>query len=89
MTFSYTKDTVTPERLGRKKMTYGTFNCASVTGGDIDTGLLVVENFQITENGTAVTANAPVVNESFPTDGSAITIVTDSGAKGTWVAFGY
>lgn len=67
----------------------GTFNCASVTGGDIDTGLRKCEHIDLACKGSAVAANAPAVNEDLPVDGSAVTIVTDSGQQGYWIAYGY
>jgi hypothetical protein len=36
-----------------------------------------------------VATNAPVVNESLPCAGSAVTMVCDSSAAGYWHAIGY
>lgn len=67
----------------------GTFtNTDSGTGGDVKTGLSVVEEFLIQEKGTAVQANKSVVNKTFPLDGGDVTIVTDADAVGRWVALG-
>ena len=75
--------------FGNKRFHAGTFDCSAVTTGDIDTGLRSCEHLNLTHKGSAVQANAPVVDESMPVAGSAVTIVTDSGAVGFWEAFGY
>lgn len=76
--------------LGNKKVAFGTFtNGSGDTGGDIDTGLSVCEFMNLQHKGTAVTTNAPVVNETYPVAGNAVTIVTDDNADGYWWAFGY
>lgn len=87
MAFSYTR---IMDATG-SRMAYGTFNAASVTGGDIDTGMTRVYSFQTTIIGS--TANkAAVVNETIAADGTipgnAVTIVCDSGATGSWWAIG-
>lgn len=74
---------------GDRYIITGTFtNGATDTGGDIDTGLQVVENFQIQEVGSAVVVDKSVVNESFPC-GGIVTIVTDADVDGIWRAEGY
>ena len=75
-------------RAGSKRIHYGTFNCASVTGGDIDTGLLVCESIMLTHKGSSVEASVGVVNETLPMPGNAITIVTSSSDVGYWMAIG-
>jgi hypothetical protein len=70
-------------------MSFGTYSCASVATGNINTGLRKVHNFSMTQNGSAVTSTAPAHNETVPCDGSAVTIVTASSAAGSWVAIGY
>ena len=75
--------------LGDKKKTWGTFNAASVTGGDIDTQLLVCESLMLTHKGSAVEANVGVVNETYPCDGSAVTIVVNTSDTGYWIAIGH
>ena len=75
--------------LGDRRCTRGRFEQGgSDTGGDIDTHMTMVELllFQI-ENATA-TADVPVVNETFPCDGRAVTIVTPAGVSGVWCAIG-
>lgn len=75
--------------FGDKKVSYGTYtNGGSDTGGDIDTGLDVCENIRLQPKGSAVIANNPVVNETLPIAGSAVTIVTTADEDGYWVAFG-
>ena len=71
-----------------ERMARGTFDCSSVAGGDIDTGLTKCDHLSLTLKGSAVFANAPSVNEDLPVDGSAVTIVTDSSAIGYWQAWG-
>jgi hypothetical protein len=75
--------------FGNKRVHMGTFSCSGATGGDVNTGLVSCEHIQLQHQGSAVQANAPVCNESLPVAGSAVTIVTDSGATGYWVAFGH
>jgi hypothetical protein len=75
--------------FGNKRRHSGTFSCASVAGGDIDTGLRRCESVNLTHKGSAVVASAPVVNETLPCAGSAVTIVTVSSAAGYWEATGY
>ena len=75
--------------MGNKRVHFGTFtNGGSDTGGNIDTGLEVCEHLQLTCKGSAVAANAPAVNETFPCAGNAVTIVTDADEDGYWMAVG-
>jgi len=85
-TFSIVGRTV----AGDKTIIYGNYtNTAGSTGGEIITGLVAVENFQLTGRGTAVNTGDPVFNENaLPTDGT-ITIVTDATTNGNWFAIGY
>ena len=78
-----------PTAMGNRRMSYGTYSCASVAGGDIDTKLTRCEFISLTQVGSAVTSTAPVVNETLPVAGSAVTIVTASSAAGVWQAWGY
>lgn len=74
---------------GSKARTSGTFtNTGGSTGGDIDTGLRMCESIKLTHKGAAVVASAPVVNETLPVAGSAVTIVTVADTEGYWEAFG-
>ena len=76
--------------VGARKMTYGSYTSdGGSTGGDIDTGLKVVESITLQKAGSAVGANANSVNETLPADGDAITIVTDADETGYWIAYGY
>lgn len=75
--------------MGNKRVTYGTYTSASgSTGGDIDTGLTVVDDIQLQAGGSAVKTDGAVINETLPCDGSAVTIVTVADEVGTWKAFG-
>jgi len=75
--------------FGNKRIHHGTFSCASVAGGDINTGLRQCDFIHLQGKSSAVITNAPAVNESLPVAGSAVTIVTDSGMTGYWWAQGY
>ena len=75
--------------FGNKRVHCGTFDCASVAGGNINTGLRLAENVTLQLQGSAVTSNPAMVNESMPVAGSAVTIVTDSSMVGFWMAIGY
>lgn len=67
--------------LGNKKFKYGTFsNVSSGTGGDIVTGLKVVNAFI----GTTMTATAMISS----TNGGTVTITVGSTDSGTWAAIG-
>jgi len=88
MAFS-TTITLRPIATGNRRMSMGTFSCASTTGGDINTGLRSCEMIVLQQVGSAVVADAPVVNETLPVAGSAVTIVTASSAAGNWIAWGY
>ncbi len=75
---------------GNKKFRTGTYTSGSGdTGGDVDTGLTVCTDFVIIPGGSTVQANAPVVDETLPIAGTAITIVCDDGTDGFWEASGY
>jgi len=72
---------------GNKTVTFGTWT-TDTTGGDINTGLHSCEFITLQQNKSAVIANAPVVNETLPVAGDAVTIVVDSGEGGYWMAIG-
>ena len=76
--------------FGNKRCAWGTYtSAASSTGGDIDTGLEIVEHIQLTVKASAIqVAGGPVVNETLPIAGSAVTIVTVADGVGYWFAFG-
>lgn len=77
-------------KIGDKATTWGTFtNGASDTGGDINTGLVVCESLSIEFTGTTAVTEAAAINETFPCDGSAVTIVTTANTNGIWRAIGY
>ncbi len=84
--------TQTIEGMGPKIMVYGTYtNTSGSTGGDILTYLNVVEQFFIQPAGSAVSASAPVINETLPLTNTAgtVTIVTVADEDGYWQAWGY
>ena len=74
---------------GDKAVTIGTFtNGEADAGGDINTGLHRCEMIILQHGKSAVIANQPVINETLPVDGSAVTVVTDTGEDGTFLAIG-
>jgi len=77
-----------PLPLGDLYLVRGTFtNTGGGTGGDIETGLSVVEDLHVQEKGAAVVSNT-VVNEDFPLNGGSVTIVTAADVDGRWIALG-
>lgn len=83
---------VTVPGTGAKAHVFGTYtNDGGSTGGDVVTGLNVVEAFLLQPKGAAVSANQPVVNETFPltNTGGAVTIVTSANEVGQFLAIGY
>lgn len=82
--------TITDTKVaGDERETRGTFaNTGGSTGGNIDTGLEICESLVLQHIGSAVVASAPVVNETFPVAGSAVTVVTVADTTGVWVAKG-
>lgn len=75
---------------GDKMVNRGTYtSTGATTGGDIDTGLAYCEFIKLTPNDTTVDASAPVVNETLPVAGNAVTIVTIAAEAGYWEAVGY
>jgi len=85
MAFSFTK---TGEAVdGNLRITSGTYNCASVTTGELYTGLQKVDGILLQQKSTAVVASQAVINETFP-KADPITIVTVSSGTGYWMAWG-
>jgi len=77
-------------KAGDKMVTRGTYtNGNGETGGDIDTGLAICEFIQLQPSGSSAIATAPVVNETLPVAGSAVTVVTADNEDGYWRAEGY
>lgn len=76
--------------FGNKRVNFGTYtNGSGDTGGDINTGLKTCEFISLQPNAAAVIATAPVVNETLPVAGSAVTVVTADDEDGYWMAVGY
>jgi len=73
---------------GTKKVSKGTWTTDTTTG-DIDTGLMVCESITLQITGAAIVADAPVLDETLPVAGNAVTIIVTSGADGIWEAEGY
>lgn len=87
MAFAYTVKSTDAMGQGVKIGTYT--STGGSTGGDIVTGLNIVNHIQLQPKGTAVSANQPVVNETLPLQGGTVTIVTSANEVGTWMAIGY
>lgn len=87
---AFTSAVTVRSNSGNKRMHMGTYTSSSTdTGGDINTGLRSCEMICLQQTASAVTADAPVVNETLPCDGSAVTIVQTASADGYWIAWGY
>jgi hypothetical protein len=85
--FSFTK---TPMTMGNKLAVLGVYTSSGgATGGDIKTGLQVVEGIFLQPKGSSVLANEPVVNETIPLRGGTVTIVTTANEVGSYMAVGY
>lgn len=87
MAFSATKSGETV--FGNMRVTYGTWDGGGETGGNINTGLHQCVHMQLTAAGSSIVADAPTIDEDFPVDGSAVTIIVTSDTDGYWMAFGY
>ena len=86
MAFSATK---TGESVfGNKRVTYGTWDGGGDTGGNINTGLRIVDFMTLTAAGALIVADAPTINETFPVAGTAVTIIVTSDTDGYWIAYG-
>lgn len=74
--------------IGNVRLTGGTYS-ASDTGGNINTGLHQVLSMMLVATGGSIVADAPTINETFPMDGSAVTIIVTNATTGLWWAIGY
>lgn len=75
--------------VGDLRMTRGTYTGGGTTGGNINTGLHQVVDMHLTAKGSSIVADAPTINETFPCDGSAVTVIITNNTDGYWTAFGY
>ena len=75
--------------FGDKRVTFGTYAASGgATGGDINAGMTTVLSMDVTASGSAVVADAPTINETFPVAGSAVTVIVTADTTGYWFAFG-
>ena len=75
---------------GNRRKHRGTWTNGATAAKDIDTGLHIVTYMKVQYKGTAVVADAVVINETLPCDGSAVTIVpTGNTQDGYWTAEGF
>jgi hypothetical protein len=87
MAFAFTRDGKSV--MGNKRVAWGTFtNASGDTGGNIDTGLVLVESMYFAGSGAGALTALPSVNETLPASGGAITIVCADGEDGYWFAIG-
>ncbi len=75
--------------VGNECMTWGTYtDSGAATEGNVNTYLGVCTKMILQPYGTTVATNAGVINETFPVDGSAVTIRVDASQVGLWLAWG-
>jgi len=87
MAFAYTIEGSSV--FGDMVVKWGTFtNGAGDSGGDIVTAMKSVVHLGLQHTGAAAVADAPSVNETMPLASGTVTIVTTTGADGTWYAIG-
>ena len=90
---AFTSAIVKQNNRGNKRVVEGTYTSdGSSTGGDVDTGLELVQEFRMQSKGGTAVGDQPTLNEALIAqglDGSAITIKTTANDVGTWVAEGY
>ena len=72
--------------FGDRRIVYGTYS-TDTTGGTIETGLHLVQHFDLQHTGNAAVGESPSVNETLPCSGS-VKIVCTSGKSGLWFAVG-
>ena len=77
-----------PKSVGFMRMSMGTWDMGSANGGDIDTGLVKCHFINLTPY--AASAKQVAAVETFPCDGSAVTIANNNeDIDGVWQAWGY
>jgi hypothetical protein len=75
--------------VGNEVCTWGTYtDSGAATADDINTKIHLVSRIFLQPTGATVSTNAPVVNETLPTDGSAVNIRCDASQVGLWIAYG-
>jgi hypothetical protein len=75
--------------IGNEVCTWGTYtDSGAATEDNIDTKIHVVSRMFLQPTGASVSTNAPVINETFPVAGSAVTIRCDASQVGLWIAYG-
>ena len=87
MAFTYT---VTKRQVvGDKVRAYGTYTSAGgSTGGNINAQMDLCYWMKLEHDGGTVLTTQSVVNETFPCEGHAVTIVTTANESGRWIADG-
>ena len=86
---AFTSTIIRSYSVGNGKRAFGTYtNTGGSTGGNIITGLATIENLELQPKGTSISANQPVVNETFPLNIDGITVVTSADEVGYWTAEG-
>lgn len=88
---AFTSNVTYQNVVGNERELRGTYtNTGGSTGGDIRTGLGEVRSLTLQPKGAAVSADASVVNETFPlvNQYGDVTIVTPADEDGEWIAKG-
>ena len=76
--------------FGNLRVTHGTYLATgATTGGDINTGLHQVVTMQLTASLSSIVADTPTINETFPCDGTAVTVIVTALSGGKWIAYGF
>ena len=75
--------------IGNEVCTWGTYtDSGAATADDINVRLHRCHRIFFQPYGSAVATNATVVNETLPTDGSAVNMRCDASQVGLWIAWG-
>ena len=90
---AFTSTIVSYNTWGNKNIVNGTWT-TDTTGGQIDTGLTLIQGMTLQHTGSSAVADSPAINETFPIratepDGTVkVKIVCTSGKGGNWRAWG-
>jgi len=91
MAFAYGQTRVAPTTTGDREVVYGWYtNAASDTGGTVNTGLKIVDNFEINSGSASIQfrINPTAPGSTYPVAGNSIRVTTKAGDYGIWKAEG-
>lgn len=75
--------------MGDRRYVFGKYvNDGGSTGGEVTTGLSRVQHFNIMEQGSSVSSDRSVMNETLPLSKGDVTIVNSSNETGYFEAWG-